>query len=1224
MDLVNPPANRPVLRLLALVVVFCAGMGNPRFVSAQTAPTLSSPASRSIQRGQSTEVTLNGQHLAAVASVTIRHARGLEVAIVPPAQGAQPNDGQLHVKLSAAPDAILGEREVRLMSPAGVSAPLHISVGQYPEIPEKEPNNTPETAQEVSLPATLVGKIEGGGDVDCFRFTGAKGQQFVFDVHAARSGSSLDAVLSILNANGRELATKIEFHAGDPTLLFEVPADGQYVFSIRDLQYRGGGDFGYRIDAGVIPYLQALLPMTAEPGKTAEVRAVGVNLPDSAKIPLDLTYAGTGDISVRASAPGGLSNAMKLEIGELPAYVEKGSNRSAETADVVPFPVDISARLDKAGDEGFFKFHIAQKQAVTLEVIARRMGSPVDALLSLRNVQGNAIETNDGAGGPDARITRELDTGDYVASIRDLFFHGGAGYGYRLQIRGGATAAVQQDFSVRFLPDAARVSRGGNTVLFCDVQRKGEFKGDVTITLEDLPPGVNCPPLVVNEKLPGASGMLVVSAAPDAPGGSFPIKLRATATVGSQLVTHLGDAMLGTRPVEQAWLSILESAPFTVEAIVSPSPQRLTQLVAEADGLASKIASPSAQLEVAQAQWEKRVAGPLQWDTLEDVTITSAAGTKFTQQSDGSVLAGVDPSPDKDTYTIVAPTDIAGITGIRLEVIPDPTLPAKGPGRAGSGNFVLSHLTLSAAPQTDPGQAKPVMLHHPRAGFEQEGYPALDAIEPKPGKGWAMFPHSGNPNEAVFFTSEPVGTHAGTVLTFTLDQQFGMQHTLGRFRITVTADPEAQAKAALPAEIAAIVNAPADKRSPEQKAQLTAFYRTQDPGYAADVAKLETIRNGIALHAEIARLEAALTTQTPEIDAQREEWQKQALAGAAWLPLDLGELKSQNGASLQKEPDDSVFVGGANPSTDVYTIVGNTTAKGITALRIEALPDPRLPGNGPGRAPNGNFVLTKLVLFASPKDKPEMAPPIEFKSARGSFEQQGFPAADALGGRNDHGWAIMPNFGKPSVATYYAKAPFGPEGGSTLTLTLENLFAPSAQHTLGHFRVWVTSNPEPDATATLPADVLVALKAPNRNEKQRNLLTAYYRGIAPSLEPARLRLAELKAQAGENLTVRRDQEFSLPFLLTRPTFAGNVQVSLDGFIAGREPGTGAPTPISGSLKFTPATVGGVNASGVLKIKVDGNSGMGTRYCTLKAEAKVGNDTITQYSAPFVLTVADRQ
>ena len=82
---------------------------------------------------------------------------------------------------------------------------------------------------------------------------------------------------------------------------------------------------------------------------------------------------------------------------------------------------------------------------------------------------------------------------------------------------------------MRFLPDSPRISRGGNMILFVDLQRKGGFADDVTITLDNLPPGVTCPPLVMNDKLPGASGVLTFSASSrDASlKCSYPIRLRA-------------------------------------------------------------------------------------------------------------------------------------------------------------------------------------------------------------------------------------------------------------------------------------------------------------------------------------------------------------------------------------------------------------------------------------------------------------------------------------------------------------------------------------------------------------------------------------------------------------------------------------------------------------------------------------------------------------------------
>ena len=50
-------------------------------------------------------------------------------------------------------------------------------------------------------------------------------------------------------------------------------------------------------------------------------------------------------------------------------------------------------------------------------------------------------------------------------------------------------------------------------------------------------------------------------------------------------------------------------------------------------------------------------------------------------------------SPFTDVVTVVAFTNLTGITGIRLETFGD-----GGPGRAG-GNFVVTELTLDAVPE---------------------------------------------------------------------------------------------------------------------------------------------------------------------------------------------------------------------------------------------------------------------------------------------------------------------------------------------------------------------------------------------------------------------------------------------------------------------------------------------------------------------------------------------
>jgi hypothetical protein len=83
------------------------------------------------------------------------------------------------------------------------------------------------------------------------------------------------------------------------------------------------------------------------------------------------------------------------------------------------------------------------------------------------------------------------------------------------------------------------------------------------------------------------------------------------------------------------------------------------------------------------------------WTVLEDLTVKGPSGVTFTNLPDDSVLAaGV--VPGQGTYEVSAVANLAGITGIRLEVLKDPSLPGDGPGFFSNGNFVLTELQLDA------------------------------------------------------------------------------------------------------------------------------------------------------------------------------------------------------------------------------------------------------------------------------------------------------------------------------------------------------------------------------------------------------------------------------------------------------------------------------------------------------------------------------------------------
>jgi hypothetical protein len=256
------------------------------------------------------------------------------------------------------------------------------------------------------------------------------------------------------------------------------------------------------------------------------------------------------------------------------------------------------------------------------------------------------------------------------------------------------------------------------------------------------------------------------------------------------------------------------------------------------DKLVKALAEYEKGLPAKQAEWEKTAGGPVTWTPLELGDMKSAAGATFTKKDDKSVLVGGPLA--KDVYTITAATDLANITGIKLEALPDDSLAAKGPGRAPNGNFVISELKLAVAPKADPGKSAAVELGAAAADFSQEQWLAAGAIDGNEATGWAVSPQFGKPHELAVETKSGIGAAGGSVLTITLSQQFGDGlHELGRFRLMVTTSPHPASGSKLPAEIVAVLAIPADQRNDPQKQQLAAYYRGLDSQLAKLAAEVK-------------------------------------------------------------------------------------------------------------------------------------------------------------------------------------------------------------------------------------------------------------------------------------------------------------------------------------------------------------------------------------------------
>ena len=254
-------------------------------------------------------------------------------------------------------------------------------------------------------------------------------------------------------------------------------------------------------------------------------------------------------------------------------------------------------------------------------------------------------------------------------------------------------------------------------------------------------------------------------------------------------------------------------------------------------------------MPAAVARFEEGAPRTPVWTPLEPTSMKAASKAVMTKQKDHSILvSGANAQPE--TYTLTFDTKMQGITGIRLEVLPDPSLPAQGPGRAQNGNFVLNEFKLDYLKSGDNGKAKNVKLLRPQATFSQDTFPIANAVDNNPETGWAVTPQFGKPQVAVFELQGKVGTTEGTTLTVTMLQKFGTNHSIGKFRISVTnVKPPVQLQGTVPENIAKLVEIPKNERTKEQQAQIVNYVRSIDQ----ELARLQCAVNENRRPAEPAR-----------------------------------------------------------------------------------------------------------------------------------------------------------------------------------------------------------------------------------------------------------------------------------------------------------------------------------------------------------------------------------
>jgi hypothetical protein len=233
----------------------------------------------------------------------------------------------------------------------------------------------------------------------------------------------------------------------------------------------------------------------------------------------------------------------------------------------------------------------------------------------------------------------------------------------------------------------------------------------------------------------------------------------------------------------------------------------------------------AALLAQRQREWEAKLAVAV-WHVVEPGNVRSEAGSPLSVQADRSILAAGEAA-DRDVYEFVGRSELAVVRGIRIEVLPDPSLPKSGPGRSDSGNFVLAELTGSVVPLADVSRAMPLRFTSATANFSQQDWPVAASITPDD-KGWGVYPRNDEVHQAVFELENDVGAAGGNLVVLRLRMPFGGKHVIGRFRVSVTDSERPIRHADVGEDVARAIRTATALRSDAERALLHRTYLERD------------------------------------------------------------------------------------------------------------------------------------------------------------------------------------------------------------------------------------------------------------------------------------------------------------------------------------------------------------------------------------------------------------
>ncbi len=294
----------------------------------------------------------------------------------------------------------------------------------------------------------------------------------------------------------------------------------------------------------------------------------------------------------------------------------------------------------------------------------------------------------------------------------------------------------------------------------------------------------------------------------------------------------------------------INSAPPTLALPTDKQKTRQDELKQQIAAVTKQLTEQEKMLAPALQTWKTSLQQNMkdaekQWTVLKAQNVSSENGATITILDDQSLLVGGE-IPDNDVYHVEAENIPPGTKGLRLEVLTHDSLPKKGPGWAGNGNFVLDEVIVEAAKKVGDKWTdyEPVKLVQATADHSQNKFPAQYLIDGDLKTGWAINVSKGNMNvnrRVLFSLKTPLQHSEPMKLRVTLSQTRNAKYNVGRFRLSATVvDP---GLFNLDPAVLAILKLPEEKWDEKQKTTITQAFHKSDTQWSEFNQRLTKLKS---------------------------------------------------------------------------------------------------------------------------------------------------------------------------------------------------------------------------------------------------------------------------------------------------------------------------------------------------------------------------------------------